>query len=91
MWLLVGCAIAPGVWAAGTVTPLHEGWKLQSACTVKADGAAISATGFATDGWLAATVPTTVLAAQVADKVLPDPYFGMNLRNIPGDRISHRP
>ncbi|MGA7258980.1 MAG: sugar-binding domain-containing protein [Terracidiphilus sp.] len=84
MWLLVGCAIAPGVWAAGTVMPLHEGWKLESACVVKADGAAISATGFATDGWLAATVPTTVLAAQVADKVLPDPYFGMNLRQIPG-------
>ena len=76
--------VAPALCGAGSVTPLHEGWRLQSACTVKADGAAISAAGFATDGWLAATVPTTVLAAQVADKVVPDPYFGMNLRNLAG-------
>jgi exo-1,4-beta-D-glucosaminidase len=69
---------------AGTVTPLHDDWRLQSACDVKADGAAISAAGFAADGWLKTTVPSTVLAAQVADKVYPDPYFGMNLRNIPG-------
>lgn len=84
MWLLAAGMIAPALCAAGTVTPLHEGWRLQSACTVKADGAAISAAGFGTDGWLAATVPTTVLAAQVADKVAPDPDFGMNLRSIPG-------
>lgn len=79
------CLAVPAMCAAGTVTPLHEGWKLASACTVKADGAAISATGFATDGWLAATVPSTVVAAQVADKVVPDPYFGMNLRNLAGE------
>ncbi|HUY95494.1 MAG TPA: beta galactosidase jelly roll domain-containing protein [Terracidiphilus sp.] len=85
MWLVVVGAMAPVVCAAGTVTPLHEGWRLQSACTVKADGAAISAAGFATEGWLAATVPTTVLAAQVADKVVPDPYFGMNLRGLAGE------
>ena len=78
------CLIAPAICAGSAVTPLHEGWRLQSACAVKADGAAISAAGFATDAWLAATVPSTVLAAQVADKVVPDPYYGMNLRNIDG-------
>jgi exo-1,4-beta-D-glucosaminidase len=36
------------------------------------------------DDWLSTSVPSTVLAAQVAGKVYPDPYFGMNLRNIPG-------
>ena len=84
IWMVMAGMVAPAVCAASSVTPLHEGWRLQSACVVKSDGAAISAEGFATDGWLAATVPTTVLAAQVADKVVPDPYFGMNLRNIPG-------
>ncbi|HEY3706660.1 MAG TPA: glycosyl hydrolase family 2 [Terracidiphilus sp.] len=69
---------------AGTPTPLHDGWRLQSACSVKADGAAISTPGFASNDWLETTVPNTVLAAQVAGKVYPDPYFGMNLRNIPG-------
>ena len=64
--------------------PLHDGWRLQSACTVKADGAAISATGFAVDDWISTSVPSTVLAAQAAAKLVPDPYYGMNLRNIPG-------
>jgi exo-1,4-beta-D-glucosaminidase len=67
-----------------SVSPLHDGWRLQSACQTQADGAAISISGFSTDGWLNATVPGTVLAAQVADKIFPDPYFAMNLRSIPG-------
>jgi exo-1,4-beta-D-glucosaminidase len=71
--------------AAGATThPLHDGWRLQSACTVKADGSAISATGFAVEDWIKTSVPSTVLAAQAAAKMVPDPYYGMNLRNIPG-------
>ncbi len=34
--------------------------------------------------WYSTSVPTTVLAALVANKVYPDPYLGMNLRAIPG-------
>ncbi len=70
--------------AGGTVHPVREGWRLQSACSVKAEGAEISNRGFAAQDWLSTTVPSTVLAAQVAAKVFPDPYFGMNLRSIPG-------
>ena len=69
---------------AGTVTPLHDGWQLQSACRLQASGDAISVAGFQPDGWLKTTVPSTVLAAQAADGVIPDPYYGMNLRQIPG-------
>jgi len=76
-------ALAP-LLHAGTVTPLHEGWRLQSACKLQAPGDAISTTGFQPDGWLKITVPSTVLAAQAADGVFPDPYYGMNLRQIPG-------
>jgi len=63
---------------------LATGWAIQSSCEVKAGGGEISAPGFRTEGWHAATVPTTVVAALVADKTYPDPYFGMNLRSIPG-------
>jgi exo-1,4-beta-D-glucosaminidase len=63
---------------------LHDGWTLQSSCKVSSGGAQISSAGFRTDGWHATTVPSTVLAALVADKTYPDPYFGMNLRSIPG-------
>jgi exo-1,4-beta-D-glucosaminidase len=63
---------------------LHDGWMLQSSCKVSAAGAQISVAGFRTEGWHAAAVPATVLAALVADKIYPDPYFGENLRSIPG-------
>jgi exo-1,4-beta-D-glucosaminidase len=69
---------------AGTATPLHEGWQLQSACKLQATGDAISTENFKPDGWLKTTVPSTVLAAQAAAGVVADPYYGMNLRAIPG-------
>lgn len=81
--LAAGLAL-PAALGAQSVTPLHEGWRLESACKVQAGGDAISAAGFSADGWLKASVPSTVLAAQVAAGVFPDPYFGDNLRKIPG-------
>jgi exo-1,4-beta-D-glucosaminidase len=83
---VVGLAllVAPLAAIADTVRPLHEGWRLQSGCTVKAGGAAVSADGFAVEDWIKTSVPSTVLAAQAAAKLIPDPYYGMNLRNIPG-------
>ncbi len=69
---------------AASVTHLREDWQLQSACKIHASGDSISAAGFPVDGWLKTSVPSTVFAAQVAAGVMPDPYFGDNLRNIPG-------
>jgi exo-1,4-beta-D-glucosaminidase len=63
---------------------LHESWMLQSSFLVKATGEQISAVGFSTAGWHSTLVPSTVVAALVADKTYPDPDFGMNLRSIPG-------
>ena len=68
----------------GETTALRDRWRLASACNVHADGATVSVSAFATSDWLKTTVPSTVLAAQAANKVFPDPYFGTNLRNIPG-------
>jgi exo-1,4-beta-D-glucosaminidase len=70
--------------AHASETPLREGWSLQSACKVQADGAAISAAAFHPQGWYEVSVPSTVLAAQVAAGEIKQPYFGMNLRKIPG-------
>ena len=44
----------------------------------------ISQDAFAADSWLKTTVPSTVLAAQATAGIVPDPYFGSNLRQIPG-------
>jgi len=51
---------------------------------LKAAGDAISRVDYHADGWIEAFVPGTVLGSQVADGIFPDPYFGMNLRKIPG-------
>lgn len=63
--------------------PLQDGWHLQSSCKFDATGAQISTPGFETPGWHSASVPSTVLAALVADGAYPHPYFGANFANLP--------
>ena len=63
---------------------LAEGWTLQSSSKVEQTGEAISKNDFQPKGWHGVSVPTTVVAALVKQKVLPDPFFGMNLRQFPG-------
>jgi exo-1,4-beta-D-glucosaminidase len=82
--LLVALAGGATAGAAEVRLELREGWAIQSSASVKAGGEDVSRTGFATAGWHPATVPTTVVSALVADGTYPDPYFGMNLRQIPG-------
>jgi exo-1,4-beta-D-glucosaminidase len=64
--------------------PLDEGWALQSSVKVMATGEDISSASFQAANWIAADVPTTVVAAQVKAGLLPDPFYGMNLRQYPG-------
>jgi exo-1,4-beta-D-glucosaminidase len=64
--------------------PLRHGWRLQSGCKTQATGEAISSIGFDDKSWYQVTVPSTVLAAQVAAGEFKDPYYGDNLRKIPG-------
>ena len=66
-----------------TIT-LKSGWELQSSCKVDVGGDVLSTPKFRSQGWYVTDVPTTVLAALVNNKVYPDPYFGMNLRSLPG-------
>ncbi|HUO60307.1 MAG TPA: beta galactosidase jelly roll domain-containing protein [Candidatus Acidoferrales bacterium] len=75
----------PAVSANGTRTALREGWQLHSSCGQNFDGATLSTEGFHQDStWISTTVPSTVLAAQIAAGQFKDPFFGMNLRDIPG-------
>ena len=64
--------------------PLKTGWQIQSSCKVAEKGDVISTTKFQPHDWYKAVVPGGVLANLVADKVYPEPYYGMNLRQIPG-------
>ncbi|PYS90409.1 MAG: glycosyl hydrolase family 2 [Acidobacteria bacterium] len=70
--------------AEPTKLPLKHNWWLQSSAQVQAQGDNISRNGFQIQGWYPTTVPATVVAALVNYKVYPDPYFGVNLRQLPG-------
>lgn len=70
--------------AAAQRIPLKKGWALQSSAKVAEKGDALSRPGFKAEGWYTATVPNTVVGALVESGVYRDPYFGMNLREIPG-------
>ncbi len=90
--LILGFLIALLLLNVGCVSPnpgilqLKDNWKIQSSALVPQEGSQISANDFHPDKWYPATVPTTVLAALVENKVYPDPFYGDNLKNIPGYR-----
>jgi exo-1,4-beta-D-glucosaminidase len=77
------CAASVDATTAG-VLQLHDGWAMQSSNKVAESGEILSSKAFQPQGWYKMTIPSTVLAAQVAAGEFPDPYFGMNLRKIPG-------
>src|SRR4051812_374871 len=74
---------ANSAWAQEKVM-LHDGWQIQSSTKAGTDGAAISSTSYRPTDWYAATVPSTVVGALVEGGVYKDPFFGMNLRTLPG-------
>ncbi|HEV2177671.1 MAG TPA: glycoside hydrolase family 2 protein [Terriglobia bacterium] len=71
--------------APGSKLPLRDGWQIQPSAEVREQGETLSTTAYHPQGWHPCAVPSTVFAALVADKTYPDPYFGMNLRKVPGE------
>jgi len=59
---------------------LSSGWQLQDVAKVPEAGATVSAKDYQPQGWLAATVPGTVLTSMVNDGVYPEPLYGENDR-----------
>jgi exo-1,4-beta-D-glucosaminidase len=66
---------------------LHNGWLIQSSAKAGTDGAAITSAGYHPAGWYAATVPSTVVGALIENGTYREPFFGMNLRELPGTTI----
>ena len=84
-WLaLVLSVSAATVAAAQEQLMLHIGWQIQSSAKVGVDGAAISSVAYKPSVWYRATVPSTVVGALVEAGLYGDPFFGMNLRELPG-------
>jgi len=82
--VLSGLAVAARAAEPGLRLNLRDGWMLQSSEKISEKGEALSTVGFKPVDWYRTSVPSTVLAALVENKVYPDPYYGMNLRSIPG-------
>jgi exo-1,4-beta-D-glucosaminidase len=96
----VFAATPPAPAVPATRLDLHSGWQVQSACVLQGsttgpaslksgnypalDGETLSSPLYRPIGWIPATVPTTVVAAQVAAGIIKDPFYGLNLRKLPG-------
>jgi exo-1,4-beta-D-glucosaminidase len=65
---------------------LRDHWSIQSSANLTDDGRVISRPGYVAKDWYPTSVPATVLAALVANKVCPDPYYGNNYMELPGVR-----
>ena len=63
---------------------LKSNWTIQSSSKITADGKSISQPGYQPENWYPVTMPSTVLAGLVANKVFPDPYYGTNIESLPG-------
>ncbi|MGB9454851.1 MAG: sugar-binding domain-containing protein [Bryobacteraceae bacterium] len=70
--------------AADTRLLLDSGWYIQPSVDANPQDEVSADAPFHPRHSYRATVPSTVMAALVADQVYPDPTFGMNLRTIPG-------
>ncbi|HAL82020.1 MAG TPA: hypothetical protein DCO83_07125 [Mucilaginibacter sp.] len=62
---------------------LKDDWKMQSAVTDLSPGKAISAPGYQTANWYNVSVPTTVIAGLIANKVYNfDPFYSRNFDKL---------
>ncbi len=63
---------------------LKDNWTIQSSQKITTDGNDISSLYFDPEGWYPTSVPSTVLAALIANGLYPDPYYGTNFESLPG-------
>jgi exo-1,4-beta-D-glucosaminidase len=76
-------ALVASAGAAENKLPLSNGWYIQPSTDKQQDDVLANVPFHPRHSWKA-TVPSTVMAALVADQVYPDPAFGTNLRSISG-------
>jgi beta-galactosidase/beta-glucuronidase len=68
---------------AQTRYELNAGWQCRPIGKTKDTGLAISLPTYPLTGWMPAVVPGTVLTTMLANKQVPDPFYGMNNNKIP--------
>jgi exo-1,4-beta-D-glucosaminidase len=91
VYLIILVIIASALKISAQNIVLRDNWANQSSASVKEGGKIISKPGYAAKGWYPATMPSTVLATLVANKVYDDPYYGNNYFELPGIRRWDKP
>jgi len=90
--LLASSLICFSQWSARADSiPLNDGWEIRSADQVSAPGTVISTAAFKPDQWYPAKAPSTVAGTLVEDKVYPDPFFGVNLKELSANKAFQGP
>jgi hypothetical protein len=81
-WIIALCGTAASAQSGTFPAPVEitSGWRLQDSAKVPDAGAAVSAKSYQPAGWMAATVPGTVLTSMVNDGIYPEPLYGENNR-----------
>src|SRR5580692_5320456 len=86
--LTAGLLLAGGRGHAQDRMVLRDGWEMQSGTVVPASGAAISRAGYSAAGWYKVSVPTTIIAGLLANKVYDfDPFYGMNFEKLKDPKL----
>jgi exo-1,4-beta-D-glucosaminidase len=83
--VLTGCAVPAEL--PDTARELAAGWWLRAAADCEDGGEEVSSTGYDTAGWIGTEVPSTVMAALVANGHYPDLYVGTNLEKVPKEQF----
>ncbi|WP_183572103.1 glycosyl hydrolase 2 galactose-binding domain-containing protein [Mucilaginibacter sp. X5P1] len=69
---------------------LKDDWKMQSAITDPSAGEKVSQDSFKAKRWYNVSVPTTILAGLIANKVYSfDPFYGQNFKKLNDPRLDH--
>ncbi|WP_288426087.1 glycoside hydrolase family 2 TIM barrel-domain containing protein [uncultured Spirosoma sp.] len=81
---LVGLLMLVSCWASAQTTyELNTGWRCNPIGKTTGAGTTISTPTYALTNWQPAVVPGTVLTTMLANKQVPDPFYGMNNEAIP--------
>lgn len=62
---------------------LNTAWKCQAIGKIHVSAEKLSLPGYELKGWLPATVPGTVLTTLIDNHLAPDPFYGLNSKQIP--------
>ena len=83
IWIISGCATKENkLNFPNNQYELDSGWICKNIKDVQSTGEELSKSSKSLFGWLHATVPGTVLTTLLNNKLIPDPFFGVNNKKI---------